>query len=55
MFALGAEAGRYCAGACLPLLLPSGCLLQELAVSEEIVLDDEPQYLQVYFGFSDPS
>lgn len=45
----------YNAGLCFPLLLPFGCLEQELAVKLEILDLSVPQYLQVYFDFSEPS
>jgi hypothetical protein len=45
----------YKAGSCLPLLLPKGCLGQCAPVRLEMVEALEPQNLQLYFDFSDPS
>ena len=45
----------YNAGACFPLLVPLGCLTQELAVKLVKLENLFPQYLQTYCDFSEPS
>jgi hypothetical protein len=45
----------YNAGECFPLLDPLGYLGQELAVKLDMLDADVPQYLQLYFDFSEPS